>query len=174
MELLAALAAIIGLGVGLIQLAIWLKPILKQRKWFRKAQENKTDLVAIGITVKGSSVLMVKRAEPEGNLGWQFPAALVDFKQEVYSRITDETFAETGITTKFHRILGERKHPDSQKYVVYAALEYLKGDPQNGQPDENTEVRWVNIKDAKLLLTTNLSSDVANYISLFEESIIAK
>ena len=169
MEVIIVLATIIGLVTGLIQIAIWLKHSLEQKKWFRKAKKYNTELVAVGIVVKGSDVLMVKRSKPEENLGWQFPAAQVRSKQEVYSRITNETLAETGVDTKFHRILGERKHPDTKKYVVYVALNYLKGEPQNGQPQENSIVRWVNIKDAKMLLTSNLSIDVNSYISLFEE-----
>jgi 8-oxo-dGTP diphosphatase len=111
---------------------------------------------------------MVKRKVPQGTLGWQFPGALVDSHDGLKRRVVDETFQETRIICDFHRILGERIHLDTKKYVVYSALRYVSGDPHNGQPKENAEVRWVDIRDAPMLLSSDLSADVSEYLSLFQ------
>ena len=171
MEIVFIGAAVIGIFVCLIQLYLWGQRLRRKKLWHQKADDNQTDLVSVGIVVKGSDVLMVKRANTnlENMLRWQFPSALVKSEQEALKRATEETFLETGIRTKLHRVLGERLHPQTSKYVVYLALTYEDGDPCNGQPEENSEVRWVNIKDARMLLTTNLYEKVDKYLSLFED-----
>lgn len=168
MKIFGIVAAIVGLIVGLIQLLIWLHRVWQNSKWRKSANNKKTELVSVGVVVRDSKVLMVRRKDPEDNLIWQFPSALVKSKQEAIKRTTEETYLETGVKTNFHRVLGDRQHPETFKYIVYIALNYLHGEPTNGQPDENVEVRWVHIKDVRLLLTTSLFTKVDDYLSLFE------
>ena len=120
--------------------------------------------IAIGIVKYGDYVLMVKRRKEENDLSWGFPATMLKPQDDIAKRIAKETFAETGIKTNFISILGTRIHPNTKTVTYYCALEYIKGEVENFDEDENADARWVSIKTYRDLITSDLFIKVKEYL----------
>lgn len=120
--------------------------------------------IAIGIVKYRDSVLMVKRSANNEKLSWGFPATMIKPQEGIPGRIVKETFAETGIKTKFIRYLGNRIHPDTKTITYYCALEYLNGEVENMDEYENADARWISLNEYKHIITSNLYSKVSEYL----------
>ncbi|MFJ6348636.1 NUDIX domain-containing protein [Streptomyces sp. NPDC092046] len=98
--------------------------------------------VAVAVVVKGEDVLLVCRRGDDA-LSWQFPAGTVKPGRAGATVAVDETRAETGVRCAIRQHLGERVHPKTGVLLEYYVAEYLLGEAENRDPDENSDVAWV-------------------------------
>ncbi|MEU2075453.1 NUDIX hydrolase [Streptomyces sp. NPDC013489] len=98
--------------------------------------------VAVAVVTRGSDVLLVCR-RGDDSLSWQFPAGTVKPGRTGAVVAVDETRAETGVRCAVRQQLGERVHPKTGVLIEYHLAEYLMGEAENRDPDENSDVAWV-------------------------------
>ncbi len=121
--------------------------------------------VTIGILKKDGQVLLVKRKKPEGSLVWQFPAGIIKPMEDPGEKIVKEFLDETGITVKVEHLLGRRIHPDTKAIVYYYSLTYMTGTAENGDIEENEEVKWISVENYKDLITSDLYIKAEKYLA---------
>jgi 8-oxo-dGTP pyrophosphatase MutT (NUDIX family) len=97
---------------------------------------------ALAVVLRGRDILLVRPRTPE-SASWQFPAGVVKPQSSPEAVAVRETLAETGIDCAVRGQIGSRTHPITGVYCVYLLCEYLAGEPENRDPFENINVRWV-------------------------------
>ena len=120
--------------------------------------------IAIGVLKHRNCVLMLKRRVDDKGVTWGFPATFIRNTDDIEKRIVKETKAETGITTNFVKHLGKRIHPDTHTITYYCQLEYVDGILENLDDDENEEAKWVPLINYKTYITSDLFSQVEQYL----------
>ncbi|MER7201917.1 NUDIX hydrolase [Streptomyces sp. CB01635] len=90
-------------------------------------------------------VLLVRRAVPEGDLVWQFPAGKVDPGETQEEAAVREALEEAGVVVEPLTIIGERLHPVTGRRVVYVACRWLSGAARAASPREVAEAAWVSM-----------------------------
>lgn len=98
--------------------------------------------VAIAIVANRGQVLLVRRRESDGGLGWQFPAGIIKPGSQGEDVAVRETLAETGVHCTVTGQLGSRLHPVTGVQCIYYAADYLAGEPENRDTVENAGVTW--------------------------------
>jgi 8-oxo-dGTP diphosphatase len=98
--------------------------------------------VAVAVVTRGPDVLLVCR-RGDDTLSWQFPAGTVKPGRTPAVVAVEETRAETGVRCAVRQHLGERVHPSTGVLIEYHLAEYLMGDAENRDPDENSDVAWI-------------------------------
>ncbi|QDP94794.1 NUDIX hydrolase [Microlunatus elymi] len=130
----------------------------EQRERFYASDSDVTPAVALSaalaVVVKQPDILLVRPRTPE-SASWQFPAGVVKPQSSPEAVAVRETLAETGIDCAVRGQIGSRTHPITGVYCVYLLCEYLAGEPENRDPFENINVRWVPTDD----LTKFIPSD---------------
>ena len=121
--------------------------------------------ISTGLVHQGKNILMVRRRYKEGKLSWQFPAGIVKPLQDPDQRIVEEVLKETGISVKVVSKLGERISPDTKVHMIYFDCEYLVGELQNGEANENAEVAWVPADKVESYVTSNLWDGVLDRLN---------
>ena len=102
--------------------------------------------VAVAVVTKEDYVLLVCRRGDDA-LSWQFPAGTVKPGRTGAVVAVEETRAETGVRCAVRQRLGERVHPKTGVLVEYFAADYLMGDAENLDVEENIEVAWIPRRD---------------------------
>jgi len=120
--------------------------------------------VSIGIVKYNDMILMVERRNPEGLLTWQFPAGIVKPNYNSVEIAINEVYNETGIRAEYQGSIGKRIHPDTGVVCYYYSLNYLSGNVENRDTEENSIAMWVPINEYKEKITSNLYSKVKKYI----------
>jgi 8-oxo-dGTP diphosphatase len=80
--------------------------------------------IAAAVVIHGGRVLMVRRRVSEGRLSWQFPTGEAEPGETREDAAVRETQKETGLVVK---LLGERVHPATGRWMSYTACETLGG-----------------------------------------------
>jgi 8-oxo-dGTP diphosphatase len=124
--------------------------------------------VAVGVVQKGREVILVQRVKAEQNVLWQFPAGIINPKRTEAETVVREVLEETGVKCRVVRELGRRAHPDTGTPLVYFHCVYESGDLKNGDPKENSEVRWMRAQDAPNLITSDLFPAVTELLSAID------
>ena len=119
--------------------------------------------IVVGIVVSDSSVLMVLRSVIEDNLSWVFPGGKVLDSEGEEAAVLREISEETGLICKVVKRLGERVHPNSGKMIIYFACEYVSGE-LNDSSSEIERVEWVDIKQVKERITSDLFDKVEDFL----------
>jgi 8-oxo-dGTP diphosphatase len=128
---------------------------------------NQMIKVAIGVILKGDSVLLVQRSLKEGTLNWQFPAGKVESGEDPFNTAEREVFEETGIRCKATRFLGHRRSPQNNYFLKYIACEYIKGKEYLKDSRENKDVKWVKLNDLNsYIISENLFKGVAKFLDI--------
>jgi 8-oxo-dGTP diphosphatase len=99
--------------------------------------------IAGAVVVHEGQVLLVRRAVPEGDLVWQFPAGKVDPGETPEEAAVREALEEAGVVVEPLTIIGERLHPVTGRRVVYVACRWLSGTDRAASPREVAEAGWV-------------------------------
>ncbi|MER6396102.1 NUDIX hydrolase [Kitasatospora sp. NPDC001603] len=99
--------------------------------------------VAAAVVVQDCQVLLVRRRNREGALLWQLPAGELQRGEAPHDAATRETREETGLDVVFSELLGERRHPDTGRYLFYVACQVVAGVAEVVTPEEIAEVTWV-------------------------------
>lgn len=97
---------------------------------------------ALAVVIHDDHVLLVRPLAPD-TASWQFPAGIVKPGASAEAVAVRETLAETGIDCAVRGRIGCRTHPVTGVFCVYLRCEYLAGEPENRDPFENINVRWV-------------------------------
>ncbi len=119
--------------------------------------------IVVGIVVSDSRVLMVLRSVIEDNLSWVFPGGKVLDSEGEEAAVLREISEETGLICKVTQKLGERIHPNSGKMIIYFACEYVSGE-LNDSSSEIERVEWVDIKQVKERITSDLFDKVEDFL----------
>lgn len=98
--------------------------------------------VAVAVVTRGPDVLLVCR-RGDDKISWQFPAGTVKPGRTPAVVAVEETRAETGVRCAVRQHLGERVHPSTGVLIEYHLAEYLMGEAENRDPDENSDVAWI-------------------------------
>ncbi|MFD3333544.1 NUDIX domain-containing protein [Streptomyces sp. NPDC058700] len=102
--------------------------------------------VAVAVVTRDSDVLLVCR-RGDDSLSWQFPAGTVKPGRTGSVVAVEETRAETGVRCAVRQRLGERVHPKTGVLIEYHLADYLMGDAENLDVEENIEVAWIPRRD---------------------------
>jgi 8-oxo-dGTP diphosphatase len=86
--------------------------------------------------------LLVRRRVAEGDLSWQFPAGEVESGESPKDAAVREAREETGLTVRESKGLGERKHPTTERTMVYIPCDVVAGEAYVADEDELAEIEW--------------------------------
>ncbi len=101
---------------------------------------------ALAVVIHDDNVLLVRPLAPD-TASWQFPAGIVKPGASAEAVAVRETLSETGIDCAVRGRIGSRTHPVTGVFCVYLRCDYLAGEPENRDPFENMNVRWVPTSD---------------------------
>ncbi|MEY9873135.1 8-oxo-dGTP diphosphatase [Streptacidiphilus sp. MAP12-33] len=120
--------------------------------------------IAVAVVVHDGMVLLVRRAEAEGDLLWQFPAGAIEEGESVSEAAERETYEETGLSVDAILLLGERVHPASGRYLSYVVCELVTGEAHVADAEELAEVAWVTHADLPAHVPGGLFGPVQEYL----------
>jgi len=121
--------------------------------------------VVVGIIVRDSSVLMLKRAKAEGALQWNFPGGKIEAGETIAVALQREIREETGLSCSVQRILGSRVHPDTGVTIHYAVCLPEAGTARNLEPAKADQISWIPAVDVPAIVTSNLYPPLAEFLS---------
>jgi 8-oxo-dGTP diphosphatase len=98
--------------------------------------------IAAAIIVEGVRVLLIRRAAPEGDLLWSFPAGKVEQGETPEQAAVRETREETGLDVAAAETLGGRVHPATGRRMIYVVCEVVAGTAYPATPHEVAAVEW--------------------------------
>ena len=123
---------------------------------------------SVGVVVQRGRFLMVKRRESDGASLWRFPGGSVEEGEPEQAAAAREVFEETGVRCSPVRKLGERTHPDTRERISYWLCEYESGEPELREPQNLSDVAWVEPKDVLARVGSGLFEAVALLVHTFE------
>lgn len=120
--------------------------------------------VALAVVTQGRRVLLVQNRD-SGR--WQFPAGQVKPGRDASATAARECRAETGVHGAVRGELGERVHPRTAVLCRYFAVDYVAGDAENLDPDENLDVLWVPVSTlSEFIPLDDLFEPVAKHLGV--------
>lgn len=120
--------------------------------------------VAAAVITDGSRVLLVRRAAPEGDLVWQFPAGKVEPGETAEQAAVRETLEEVGLEVVAAKNLGERIHPATGRRMIYVVCEAISGDAHVADADELAAVEWCDRERVAELIPFPFYGPVQEYL----------
>jgi 8-oxo-dGTP diphosphatase len=105
--------------------------------------ETKKPAISAAIIVNDGLVLMVRRRVSEGELSWQFPAGAVEEGETVEEAAVRETLEETGLSVEAVKLIGDRVHPKSKRFMSYTAARVVSGEAHVADAEELDAIAWV-------------------------------
>lgn len=126
---------------------------------------NMNSEIAVGIVLKDSHVLIVKRKQGEGNLQWQFPGGVIENGETDLQAVIREITEETGCEVDVVKLLGQRLHPYTKKTISYWICQYKSG-TLSIYDDDLEDVKWINKDELLNYFTTSVYEPVLKYLDL--------
>ena len=132
------------------------------------------DFINLGVTIDSSGrVLMIRRKKPEigknnSVLKWAFPGGKQHFDETREECVKREVLAETGYDIHPIKQITICLHPQIPVMIVYHLCGLDSPNPiaKPEEPHEVAEIRWVELKKIKDLITTALNPAVAKELGL--------
>jgi len=159
-ELRTQNVGIAAIFIGAILILVTFIKVLKLLGIRRNGNGPQRLKAAIAIVIKDKQVILVKRKYAEGKLRWQFPAGIIRPTIQKEEVVKSETKKETGVICNISKYLGNRIQPDTNTDAYYYLCDYASGEIDNLQPEENEEVKWVDAKEVKNYITSDLYKPV--------------
>lgn len=103
--------------------------------------------IAAAVITSPAGVLLVRRAVPEAALVWQFPAGEVEAGESAQDAAVREAAEETSLRVVVTADLGERRHPLTNRTMVYCACDVVAGHARVASPREVADVRWCRLAE---------------------------
>lgn len=120
--------------------------------------------ISAAIIVQDNRVLMVRRRISEGELSWQFPAGAVEAGETAEEAAVRETLEETGLTVEAVKLIGDRVHPKSKRFMSYTATRIISGEAHVADADELDAVAWVSLDEIPKYVPYGLFGPVQKYL----------
>ncbi len=160
---------VVAIGVGVLGAAatIW-GAWWTVRRDKRKKAGGGPPTIAVGIVQKDKQVILVRRIKAAQGILWQFPAGMINPKRTEAETVVREVREETGVTCQVVSEIGRREHPDTGASLVYFHCRFESGTLRNGDPQENSEVKWVTASEARNLITSDLFPPVIGLLSAID------
>ncbi|MEM8487937.1 MAG: NUDIX hydrolase [Bacteroidota bacterium] len=122
--------------------------------------------VAMGIVVKSSEILLVKRSHREADLLWQFPGGKIKTLESPENAAVREVYEETGVRCTARKMIGFRKpHPSTGASVYYVVCDYVSGHTIIKDTSEIERVKWVRTRDLSAYMPHKLFPGVLKYLT---------
>lgn len=112
--------------------------------------------VAVAVVQKERYFLLVKRRYGEDNLRWQFPSRIIRINIPRDKVAIDAVKKETGITCDITKYLGNRLQPDTGADAYYYLCEYISGQAENLDEEQNSKVEWIDANEVIPLVQSDL------------------
>jgi 8-oxo-dGTP diphosphatase len=106
--------------------------------------------VALAIITSDRGVLVAKRRD--GIPPWTFLGGEIREGESSGDALKRRVQAEAGLTVSDVHFIGRRIHPKTSRVMVYGHVAVESGDPELGDPEDLSEVRWVSIDDTRELM----------------------
>lgn len=121
--------------------------------------------VCVWVVVRNSKVLLIKRANPEWDLLYQFPAGKLKEWENIATWVVREVLEETWVIVKTTKDLWSRVHPYTNIYLAYRWCEYLwESEGDHSIKDTIDEVVWVEIDQIDTYIKTDIFISVQEYL----------
>lgn len=130
-----------------------------------KQNQDPKPLVALAVVVRGNKVLLIRRANPEGDLIWAFPGGKVEPNENSKAASRREVFEEANIECKPLRRLGRRIHPDTKHKIDYFFCQHRRGEGEPAEKHKIAEVKWATLDEMKDTLKLDVFSPVLDYLT---------
>lgn len=121
--------------------------------------------VALAIITSDQGVLIAKRRD--GIPPWTFLGGEIRDGESAGDALRRRVQAEAGLPVTSVHFIGRRIHPKTSRVMVYGHVEVGPGEPQLGDPDDLTEVRWVSVGETRDLMP-DMYSPVRQYLDEYE------
>lgn len=106
--------------------------------------------VALAVITSDRGVLVAKRRD--GIPPWTFLGGEIEAGESSGDALRRRVQAEAGLAVTGVHFIGRRIHPKTSRVMVYGHVSVESGDPQVGDPDDLSEVRWVSIDETRELM----------------------
>src|SRR6266581_6965178 len=104
--------------------------------------------VSVAIVTRGGDVLLTRRRDAESSgISYGFPAGVIKPGEDPATVAERETAGETGVCCSARQRIGARVHPVTGVHCEYFACEYISGEAQNRDEEENAGVTWAPVAD---------------------------
>ena len=126
----------------------------------KKWQKNE---VVLGVIIRNTKVLLVKRKAGEGLLRWQFPGGIVENNETDEHALLREIHEETGCVVEIEKYMGNRLHPYTKKQVGYYICRYNSGNLKT-LDDDLEDIQWVEKSEISDYFTTSIFEPIEKYL----------
>ena len=117
--------------------------------------------VALAIITSDRGVLVAKRRD--GIPPYTFLGGEINEGESSGAALRRRVQAEAGLKVTEVHFIGRRIHPKTSRVMVYGHVAVEPGDPQLGDPEDLTEVRWASIDETRELMP-DMWSPVRQYL----------
>ncbi|MCW2901809.1 MAG: hydrolase [Streptosporangiaceae bacterium] len=106
--------------------------------------------VALAVITSDRGVLIAKRVD--GIPPYTFLGGEILDGETSGDALRRRVQAEAGLPVTSVHFIGRRIHPKTSRVMVYGHVEVGPGEPQLGDPDDLSEVRWVSVDETRELM----------------------
>ncbi len=135
--------------------------------------EEAEDFINLGIVLDNDKVLMIRRKVKEKGKGdsvleWAFPGGKQRFKETREECVKREVLDETGYDVDSIKQIAVKMHEQFPVAVVYhlCNLNSKKPTSKPKEPHEVAEIKWIEIKKIRDLITSDLDPNVAKELEI--------
>lgn len=120
--------------------------------------------IAAAVITGPAGVLLVRRAVPEPDLVWQFPAGQIEDGEDAAHAVVREAAEETGLAVTAEVELGERRHPATHRMLIYIGCCVAHGHAHVAAPREVADVRWCRLSELPGYVPGGFYPPVGSYL----------
>ncbi|MET7429602.1 NUDIX hydrolase [Streptomyces flaveolus] len=128
--------------------------------------ESTTDQPALSmaVVVADGKLLMIRRAEREGDLLWALPGGAIEAGEGPEEAAVREAVEETGLKVEAESLIGQRVHPKTGRDMSYVACRVVGGEAHVADTDELDAIAWVTLAEIPEYVPYGLYGPVQEYL----------